>query len=931
MTEALISEVLCKIGSILTTNVVQSLSSYFGKDISLLIEVESQIKQIQSEFNIMQAFLHEAQRQEGYKELLEKWLQEVHVLAFEIEDIIDEYTYLVCQQQSGFWRSLKRRLQGYKSIYSWQKLANELKKIQNRLRNLQGLRVTYGIELSNVCGTSDNFSEGRQLEFSSHSLLDADDLIGLRGEKEKLIEYLTTGEKSTSVISISGIGGSGKSTLVRNIYESKAIKEHFEYRIWIFVSQNGQVQDIIRRIIKDIFGHKESHVSIDTLRRNLKDKRYLLILDDVWNRNVWFDLSNILGKNSNEGRVVITSRSRDITYGCYLEMPYLQMSESWNLFCRWAFRNTKSGRCPQDLEHPARLIVEKCRGLPLAIVAVGRLLSFRTMDVTEWMKFYTQINWEIRDMLDNGPTSSLIGILTVSYNYLPSHLKSSFLYCSIFPDCLIPRKRIVRLLVAEGLVAAKITETLEEVAEEYLNELINWCLLQVVERNDFGRVRVCKMHDLVRALAISMSRKERFCMTYDKSQVTVVDYKARRLSVNGYNDRIQSGIDFSHLRSFYLFDSIYSSKLFIPWLARTARYLRVLDLRDVPIEGLSDDVMHLFNLHYLSLRNTKVRVLPNSLDGLQRLQTLDVYGTAIEHLPSRITELKRLRHLIVGKVLDKDSRNFHSISGVEAPKGVWDLQELQTLKAVKASEEMVRELGKLSQIRTIQVRNVKSIHCNELFTSIGKMHFLCNLAVIVSDENEYLNLESPSPPPQHLQKLCLEGRLSEGALQSPLFHAIQANLKWLALGWSRLKEDPLPSLSSLSNLTMLRLQKAYVGESLVFRSGWFPKLKRLVLVDLPGVHYMSIEHAMQNLEQLKLVDFPDLKEIPQGIEYLASLQEIHLWDMHHDFIKNIQTTGKLKVKHIPMIKHVYQDSTGLWTTTNLSQTPLKDSATTSNA
>ncbi|XP_072973485.1 disease resistance protein RPM1-like [Typha angustifolia] len=465
--------------------------------------------------------------------------------------------------------------------------------------------------------------------------------------------------------------------------------------------------------------------------------------------------------------------------------------------------------------------------------------------------------------------------------------------------------------VAEGLVATKRAKTLEEVAEEYLNELIDRCLLQVVERNDFGRVRTYRMHDLVRELAVLTSAKENFCVTYDKSQVRIVDQNVRRMSLDGYSDTIPSTIDISHLRSFYLFDTKSSPPSLI---SRSARYLRVLDLQNVPIESLPDDVFNLFNLRYLGLRNTKVKELRNSLGKLRRLQTLDLCNTKIKELPNGITELHQLRHLFADKELDSNFRTFHDFSGVQAPKGLWDLRDLQTVQSVEASTELVRQLENLTEMRIFRIRNVKGTHCRELFTSIGKMHFLSNLSVIASDENEHLILEALNCPPSHcLTTFCLQGRLLEEMLRTPLFYAIGVNLKRLWIGWSGLKEDPLPALSFMSNLTFLHLQRAYEGECLSFNVGWFPKLRRLHLIDLPRVKLINIDKTMQELVELWLIALPQLKAAPQGFKFLTSLQEIFLWDMHPDFMKNIQTAAKVKVKHIPFINYLYQNMEGVWT------------------
>lgn len=134
-----------------------------------------------------------------------------------------------------------------------------------------------------------------------------------------------------------------------------------------------------------------------------------------------------------------------------------------------------------------------------------------------------------------------------------------------------------------------------------------------------------------------------------------------------------------------------------------------------------------------------------------------------------------------------------------------------------------------------------------------------------SDENEVLLLNAL---PTNLQKLRLRGRLDKVT-----FRAIGQNLYSLILNWSRLSEDPLLSLFQLTNLTDLHFTGAYNGEELVFRSTWFPNLKKLLLEDLPHLKQLEIEEgAMATLERLSLVNLDSMTEVPPGIKFLVTLQ-----------------------------------------------------------
>lgn len=165
---------------------------------------------------------------------------------------------------------------------------------------------------------------------------------------------------------------------------------------------------------------------------------------------------------------------------------------------------------------------------------------------------------------------------------------------------------------------------------------------------------------------------------------------------------------------------------------------------------------------------------------------------------------------------------------------------------------------------------MKGIYSERLYESLVQMSFLSNLDVGASDENEILVFNGPLP---NLQKLCLNGRLAEGTLLG--LQAWGQNLWSVRLYWSQLREDPLPSLSRLENLTSLLFDGAYNGEKLEFLTGWFPKLKNLYLWDMPNLMRIEIhQRAMVTLEVLVLDNLSSMSGVPDGIEFLLPLQRL---------------------------------------------------------
>ncbi|XP_038979104.1 disease resistance protein RPM1-like [Phoenix dactylifera] len=926
MAEAAVLLAIQKIGVSLGGEALRQASSLFANEVSLLTQLPSTMSRIQSELSVMQAFLGHIDTRTDNNQVLEAWVQQVRKLAYSVEDIMDEYVYLIAQQQgSGLGGYLKKVVKRSQNLVAFHQIAAWLKELEANLVHLSQMKERWIKTTEGAMGSSSHNASKKQqnLADSSH-FMDEDDLVGIGQNKKKLTEWLLDEDPVGSIISLWGMGGLGKTTLVTNVYKSE--RKKFECHAWISVSQTYEVDDLLRRMIVELNeNEKGEKVAIDLkgmdyrrlverVRLFLEKKRFLIILDDVWDLKAFNAIRDTINvdDDNNGSRIIITTRSAEVASlahdGRNLKLKLLESTEAWDLFCKRAFWKDKERRCPQELEELGKKIVSKCQGLPLAIVSLGSLLSLREKTKSEWEKVYDQLSWE----LNNNPNLDHVKhVLNLSYNYLPRYLKNCFLHCSMFPeDHMLQRKRLMRLWVAEGFVEERGSSTMEEVAEDYLKELIHRCMLQVVKRNQFGRIKHCRMHDLVRELAVSLSKKENFSAVLDDLQmVGKTGDETRRLSVHGYSNEIQSSMELPRLRTFVVFDpSMSSSSSSFSSLCSSSRHLTVLDLQGISIERVPDEIGDLFNLHFLGLRDTKVKVLPKSLGRLRNLQTLDLYRSEIEKLPSMTRNLKKLRHLFAEKILDPNYNTLNDRRGVQAPKGLWNLKDLQTLQAVDANMEFVRRLGNLTQLRSVRIWKVSGIHCKDLCASLSRLHHLYYLCLTASNENEILQLGGWDHPPQHLLKLELDGRLAEGTMQLPLFRALGASLRTLHLGWSGLVEDPIQSLSQLRDLGQLTLKKAYDGQRLRFGIGWFPNLKQLSLYDMPHLNQVEVEDgAMARLEYLVLDGLLALKDVPRGIEYLTSLQELYLKDLHPEFRGRFEESDdKNKIQRIPDAYYIFK-------------------------
>ncbi|XP_052136246.1 disease resistance protein RPM1-like [Oryza glaberrima] len=630
-----------------------------------------------------------------------------------------------------------------------------------------------------------------------------------------------------------------------------------------------------------------------------QEHRQPLSKDDVWDQNVYFEIQGMF-QNPQASRIIITTRMEHVAVlapsECHLKIQALGEIDAFNLFCRRAFYNRKDHRCPLDLENVAASIVTKCKGLPLAIVTMGGLMSTKLPTEHAWQQMYNQLRSEL------AKNDDVKAILKLSYHALPADQKNCFLYCSLFPeDFRISRESLVRYWVAEGFAVRIEHNRPEDVAEINLMELIHRNMLEVDEYDELGKVNSCKMHDIVRNLALSIAGQERFGYANDYGAVEKIDWEVRRLSLFLNNGKsCASTVKFPHLRA--LLETTTHPPGLLSSILSESKYLTVLELQDSDITEVPACIGKLFNLRYIGLRRTRLCSLPESIDKLSNLQTLDIKQTKIEKLPRGITKIKKLRHLLADRYEDENKSEFRYFIGVQAPKELSNLEELRTLETVEASKDLAEQLKKLMQLRSVWIDNIRTADCTNLFATLSKMPLLSSLLLSASHENETLCLEALKPESEELHRLIVRGCWAARTLEYPIFRDHGKNLKYLVISWCRLQEDPLLLLAPyVPNLVFLSLNRVNSAITLVLSADCFPQLKTLVLKRMPDVNHLEIiGGALQHIEGLYVVSLPKLDNVPQGIESLRYLKKLWLLGLHKNFRSQWQKNGMhQKMQHVP--------------------------------
>ncbi|XP_037416149.1 disease resistance protein Pik-2-like [Triticum dicoccoides] len=494
------------------------------------------------------------------------------------------------------------------------------------------------------------------------AVLEESCLIGRGNEKEEFIRLISNKDlQQFRVISLWGMGGIGKTTLVRDIYQSQEISGMFDKRACVTVMRPFNSATLIESLTMQFRDNNEMD-----LRRCLEGRRYFLVLDDLWSRVEWDAIRQYLPETA-ASCIIITTREENVAKHCSMEerniykLNHLGPDDACTLFTKKVFKKTVNlEKQYPELVEQAKLILKKCRGLPLALVTIGGFLASQPKTAFEWR----QLNEHISAELEMNPELEIIkAVLMKSYDGLPYHLKACFLYLAIFPeDYKIARRRLVRQWIAEGYSSGVRGKSVEEVLDVYFMELISRSMILPLQQSIYSRKGVdsCHVHDLIREIAISKSMEENLVFTLEEGCSLNNQGTVRHLAISsnwkGDQCEFENIVDLSCVRSLTVFGNWRPF-----YISDKMRLLRVLDL-----EGNLDLVDHhlehigkLVHLRYLSLRgHTDVFHLPNSLGNLRQLQTLDISGTRITKLPRTIIKLVKMQHILASGIGESNSYMF---------------------------------------------------------------------------------------------------------------------------------------------------------------------------------------------------------------------------------------------------------------------------------
>ena len=906
---------------------VEKLGALVSQQASLFGVVEGQVRQLRNELEWIRQFLEYADAERRYDKMFKLWVNQIRDAAFDAEDVIDEFVFNLEHKRQQRFNNLKflNFLPVCVGLPDKLPLVNELNE------RISGINITlekilinkgrYGMEnprayeagscssSASTASSSEPWKEKRVIP----STVEESNIVGMKNDVEAVKRKLLEGEMERGVVAIVGMGGLGKTTLAKKIYDDRDVQHHFDGgRAWVSVSQEFSIRELLLGIANCVttLEEKQKHeFSNDKLgeevNKSLHGKRYLIVLDDVWNADVLRWLSPYLPAESNKrSRVLITTRNEHIAVDAHSDCYKLQLldeDKSWELFLN---KVGSAAATWAGLEEFKEGIVAKCKGLPLAIVVLGGLLSLKDLTLDSWRKVFKSMDWH----LSQGPRSCL-GILALSYNNLPSHLKPCFLYCGVFPeDSKIKASKLIRLWIAEGFVQKRGKETLEEIAEDYLSELIQRSMIQVADTRVDGRVKSCRIHDLLRDLAISEGKEEKlFEVDENIDDGNMLPTSVRRLVSNIHHQIISSPhLQNSNLRSLILNRApIDESWAFLQKYPKLLRVLHV-DIMQSAIYGLrlSRKIGQLVHLKYLCLSGSHSEIirLPPSIEGLINLQTLDSSDEIIS-IPHTIWKLRQMRHLTCrnGWISSRQSMRERWVYG---HLGFHKMTNLQTLSLWSGDwlKDDNFNLGKVTSLKQLKLRHIDPRSLEGLFLSVSQLTGLQNLELVIDYFKIMKGLSASNGGAECGTMLQFPGleSFSRHKCLCKLFLGVPIrglptetthyppNLIQLKLRNTRLKEDPMSILGRLPNLRILTLwYDSYLGKKMNCPQGRFLLLEFLQIEELRELEDFSIEEtAMPNLKTLKIQSCHKITRFPHGILGLEKLQRIQLYHVSQE-LKNV--------------------------------------------
>nr|XP_004513775.1 putative disease resistance protein RGA3 [Cicer arietinum] len=810
----------------LAESFIGKLGSHVIEEASLALGVYDNLREIKTTVSLIKAVLLDAEQKQRQNHELKEWLRQIKRVFSDAEDIIDDFECEalrkhVVNTSGSIKRKVRRFFSSSNSLVYRLRMAHQIKHTQERFNKVAADRHNFGLQINE---TDNRVVQTREMTYSH---VNDSNVIGRELDKQKIIDLLMkdASDKSLSVIPIVGIGGLGKTTLAKCVFNDKSVVESFPLKMWVCVSDDFTLKHVLLKILNSATDTDPNPILQDSFKdfdteqlqihiRNKLSQKFLLVLDDVWNedRAKWEELKDIIQVDvgAQESKIIVTTRSHTIanmmgTCSSYI-LQGLSREDSLSVFVKWAFREGEEKNYPELIEIGEE-IVQKCGGLPLALRTLGSSLFLKS-DIDDWKFVKDNEIWNLPQKKDD-----ILPAIKLSYDQLPSYLKRCFACFSLFrKDIQFYSFNVTALWEALGfLPSPKKDKSVEEIGYQILRELQSISFLQ--DFVDYGNSCAFKLHDLVHDLSLYVAVDEFQTLKFRSESVFE---NVLYLSFNKNNNDLLGQIPIpTRLRSI-LFPRGANNEAFLNTLLSRCKFLRVLQINYSTYKSLPSSIGKLKHLRYLNLQDNKaLKSLPDVVCKLQNLLTLNFQRCKkLRLLPNGIGKLISLRRLqITTKQTNIPNNEIAKLTSLE----------IFSVVSCRNLEELLEgiQLPNLRSLLIASCRNLKSLPFHVVPNLKGLWIYNCkNMNLSLDHDNDIPNLRLESLRLEYLPQLVTFPQ-------------------WLQGCASRLKSLDLKSCENLEVLPK-----------------WFSTLiylKTFLIKNCPKLLLLPDDmHCLKNLEYLKI-------------------------------------------------------------------------------
>ncbi|GFP79880.1 putative late blight resistance protein homolog r1a-6 [Phtheirospermum japonicum] len=644
------------------------------------------------------------------------------------------------------------------------------------------------------------------------------DVVGLSRDVDIVYNKLSL---PFSTLVLVGMAGIGKTALAKEVFAYISRRLINEYSAWVKVGPKPRLKQILQE--------KTEEKLAKYLFESLKGTRYLIVLDDVWHGHVIEDLTRIIGYNNRNGRILVTTRLREVASGAYPvhKMRFLNGEESWCLLRDKVF-GEESSSCPGELTKVGKKIAENCQGLPVLILEVAKILFKDKKTVEYWNEVAEKRNSVFSDANDR-----IFEVLFPSYENLPQHLKACFLYMGVFPqDCEIPCSKLIKLWsVEEFLDQPSKFINFKDFGMKCINDLVSGSLVIVHKKSSNDAIKTCSLHCAVWHLCVTEAQRNRFFHILNSRADGLGEgvKSQHRLCVHNNVLCATDTIVNSTARSLLCTGPYYRYPVPICF---GLKLLRVLDALSIRLYEFPMEALKLVQLRYLAL--TYNGDVPRSISQLWNLQF--------------IWDMKELKHLqVVGSDLPEPC------NGDVLPNLV-TLLDVSVQSCTKGVLEGLPNLEKLGTRIELVLNNYDDFEPSTCFDYVFRIHKLESFECVVL--NPKLDNEAIIVPrslgshfPESLKRVSLSG---------------------VGCPWEDMK-----AIASLPNLEVLKLRcYAFRGPEWATGEWEFQRLRFLLIEDSDLENWRAPFSSFQDIRRLIIRHCYKLQDIPLMFRARAKIEVV---------------------------------------------------------